>query len=96
MTRAVRLAGIDLKPFIYRFGVRDGFVHPGKPDRRSAGPVRSYAPENFDMTFQGKVPARKALQMSLNVPAVAPARPRRRQSPGLAPEAAGLIWAAEG
>jgi penicillin-binding protein 1C len=36
-------------------------------------PIRygSYAPENFDMTFQGTVTIRKALQMSLNVPAVA-------------------------
>jgi len=31
----------------------------------------AYAPENFDLTFQGTVTARKALQMSLNVPAVA-------------------------
>jgi membrane carboxypeptidase/penicillin-binding protein PbpC len=29
-----------------------------------------YVPENFDMTFQGMVSARKALQLSLNVPAV--------------------------
>src|SRR4051812_17464342 len=36
-------------------------------------PIRfgSYAPENFDMTFQGTVPVRKALQLSLNVPAIA-------------------------
>ena len=31
----------------------------------------SYAPENFDLTFQGTVTVRRALQMSLNVPAVA-------------------------
>jgi penicillin-binding protein 1C len=31
----------------------------------------TYAPENFDLTFQGTVSVRKALQMSLNVPAVA-------------------------
>ncbi|MFX4497611.1 hypothetical protein ABTA56_19530, partial [Acinetobacter baumannii] len=30
-----------------------------------------YAPENFDMTFQGTVPVRRALQLSLNVPAIA-------------------------
>jgi penicillin-binding protein 1C len=30
-----------------------------------------YAPENFDLTFQGTVTVRRALQMSLNVPAVA-------------------------
>ena len=36
-------------------------------------PVRygGYAPENFDLTFQGTVSVRRALQLSLNVPAVA-------------------------
>src|SRR5207302_1858248 len=36
-------------------------------------PVRyaGYAPENFDLTFQGTVTVRRALQLSLNVPAVA-------------------------
>jgi penicillin-binding protein 1C len=71
MTRAVRSPGSTLKPFIYGLAFEDGFVHPESliDDR----PVRfgSYAPENFDMTFQGTVPVRKALQMSLNVPAVA-------------------------
>jgi penicillin-binding protein 1C len=71
MTRAVRSPGSTLKPFIYGLAFEDGFIHPESliDDR----PIRfgSYAPENFDMTFQGTVPARKALQMSLNVPAVA-------------------------
>jgi penicillin-binding protein 1C len=30
-----------------------------------------YAPENFDLTFQGTVTVRRALQLSLNVPAIA-------------------------
>jgi len=36
-------------------------------------PVRygTYAPQNFDFTFQGTVSVRKALQLSLNVPALA-------------------------
>jgi penicillin-binding protein 1C len=71
MTRAVRSPGSTLKPFIYGLAFEDGFVHPESliDDR----PIRfgSYAPENFDMTFQGTVPVRKALQMSLNVPAIA-------------------------
>jgi len=71
MTRAVRSPGSTLKPFIYGLAFEDGFVHPDSliDDR----PVRFgvYAPENFDMTFQGTVPVRKALQMSLNVPAIA-------------------------
>jgi penicillin-binding protein 1C len=70
MTRAVRSPGSTLKPFIYGLAFEDGFVHPESliEDR----PVRfgSYAPENFDMTYQGTVPVRKALQLSLNVPAI--------------------------
>ena len=71
MTRALRSPGSTLKPFIYGLAFEDGFVHPDSliDDR----PIRfgSYAPENFDMTFQGTVPIRKALQLSLNVPAIA-------------------------
>src|SRR5260370_12126502 len=71
MTGAVRSPGSTLKPFIYGLAFEDGFVHPESliDDR----PIRfgSYAPENFDMTFQGTVPVRKALQLSLNVPAIA-------------------------
>ncbi|MFL6816329.1 MAG: penicillin-binding protein 1C [Bradyrhizobium sp.] len=70
MTRAVRSPGSTLKPFIYGLAFEDGFVHPETliDDR----PIRfgSYAPENFDMTFQGTVPVRKALQLSLNIPAI--------------------------
>ncbi len=71
MTNAVRSPGSTLKPFIYGLGFEDGVVHPETliEDR----PVRygSYAPENFDLSFQGTVAVRRALQMSLNVPAVA-------------------------
>jgi penicillin-binding protein 1C len=71
MTQAVRSPGSALKPFIYGLGFEDGLIHPETmiEDR----PVRygGYAPENFDLTFQGTVTVRKALQLSLNVPAVA-------------------------
>jgi len=71
MTRAVRSPGSTLKPFIYGLAFEDGFVHPESliEDR----PIRfgSYAPENFDLTYQGTVPVRRALQQSLNVPAIA-------------------------
>ena len=71
MTQALRSPGSALKPFIYGLAFEDGLVHPETliDDR----PIRygSYAPENFDLTFQGTVTVRKALQLSLNVPAVA-------------------------
>ena len=71
MTQALRSPGSTLKPFIYGLAFEDGLVHPETliEDR----PIRygTYAPENFDLTFQGTVSVRKALQLSLNVPAVA-------------------------
>ncbi len=71
LTRAVRSPGSTLKPFIYGLGFEDGLIHPETliEDR----PVRyaGYRPENFDLTFQGTVTVRRALQLSLNVPAVA-------------------------
>ena len=71
MTAALRSPGSTLKPFIYGLGFEDGLVHPETliEDR----PLRfgGYAPENFDQTFQGSVTVRRALQLSLNVPAVA-------------------------
>jgi penicillin-binding protein 1C len=71
LTQAVRSPGSALKPFIYGLGFEDGLIHPESliEDR----PIRyaGYAPENFDLTFQGTVTVRRALQLSLNVPAVA-------------------------
>ncbi|WP_171070090.1 penicillin-binding protein 1C [Methylobacterium terricola] len=71
MTGAVRSPGSALKPFIYAMAFEAGLAHPetlieDRPSRFGA----SYAPENFDLTFQGTVTARRALQLSLNVPAV--------------------------
>lgn len=71
LTRALRSPGSALKPFIYGLAFEDGLAHPetlidDRPTRYG-----NYAPENFDLTFQGTLPVRKALQLSLNVPAVA-------------------------
>ncbi|GBU17968.1 MAG: penicillin-binding protein 1C [Methylobacterium sp. CG08_land_8_20_14_0_20_71_15] len=71
MTRALRSPGSALKPFIYALAFESGIAHPetlleDRPVRYAA----SYAPENFDLTYQGTVSARRALQLSLNVPAV--------------------------
>lgn len=71
MTQALRSPGSTLKPFIYGLAFEDGFLHPetlidDKPVRYG-----NYAPENFDQSFQGTVSVRRALQLSLNVPAIA-------------------------
>lgn len=70
LTRAIRSPGSTLKPFIYGLAFEDGVAHPDTliEDR----PVRfgAYRPRNFDRDYQGTVPVRQALQLSLNVPAV--------------------------
>lgn len=71
MTRAVRSPGSTLKPFIYGLAFEDGFVHPESLIEDRPTRFGDYAPQDFDMTFQGTVPVRKALQLSLNVPAIA-------------------------
>lgn len=70
MTQAVRSPGSALKPFIYALAFENGTAHPETilDDRPSR--YGSYAPGNFDLTFQGTVTARLALQQSLNLPAI--------------------------
>jgi penicillin-binding protein 1C len=70
MANAVRSPGSALKPFVYALAFENGLAHPETllDDRPSRYGV--YAPENFDLSFQGTVTARRALQLSLNVPAV--------------------------
>ena len=71
LTLAVRSPGSALKPFIYGIGFEDGLIHPETliDDR----PIHygNYGPKNFDLTYQGTVTVRRALQLSLNTPAVA-------------------------
>ncbi len=70
MSRSPRSPGSALKPFIYALAFEEGLAHPetvlfDRPMRYGA-----YAPQNFDLGYQGTVTARKALQMSLNLPAI--------------------------
>ncbi|MFC5555760.1 penicillin-binding protein 1C [Methylobacterium iners] len=71
MTAAIRSPGSALKPFIYALAFENGVAHPETLlDDRPVRFAGSYAPENFDLSYQGTVTARRALQLSLNVPAV--------------------------
>jgi penicillin-binding protein 1C len=71
MVRAIRSPGSTLKPFVYGLAFDDLLIHPETivDDR----PMRfgDYAPQNFDHRFHGELTAREALQLSLNLPAVA-------------------------
>lgn len=71
MTRGVRSPGSALKPFIYGLAFEDGVAHPETMIEDRPTRFANWRPENFDLTFQGTVTLRRALQHSLNVPAVA-------------------------
>ncbi|MBV9589892.1 MAG: penicillin-binding protein 1C [Hyphomicrobiales bacterium] len=70
MARALRSPGSALKPFIYALAFEDGIAHPETLIDDRPARYGTYAPENFDLGYQGAVTARHALQMSLNLPAV--------------------------
>ncbi len=70
LTRALRSPGSALKPFIYALAFENGIAHPETVLEDRPTRFGLYVPENFDLAFQGTVTARKALQMSLNIPAV--------------------------
>ena len=73
MVRARRQPGSTLKPFVYALAFADGHsAAEAVPDvpTRFAEQGGTYAPGNFDGTFEGPISAREALAGSLNVPAV--------------------------
>lgn len=70
MTRIRRSPGSALKPFIYGLAFEEGVVAQETIVEDRPADFSGYRPRNFDMTYQGDVSVRKALQLSLNVPAV--------------------------
>jgi penicillin-binding protein 1C len=70
MTRVTRSPGSTLKPFIYGLAFEQGLIAQETIVDDRPTDFSGYRPRNFDMTYQGEVSVRQALQMSLNVPAV--------------------------
>ncbi|MCG6857604.1 MAG: penicillin-binding protein 1C [Salaquimonas sp.] len=70
MAHALRSPGSTLKPFVYGLAIEDGLVLPETMISDRPADFSGYRPVNFDQTYQGDVTVRRALQMSLNVPAV--------------------------
>lgn len=71
MTRAMRSPGSALKPLIYGMGFEAGLAHPETMIDDVPLDFGGYAPRNFDNAYHGPMTVRKALERSLNVPAVA-------------------------
>lgn len=70
MTRTLRSPGSTLKPFIYGLAMEEGLVAQETMIEDRPADFAGYRPKNFDMTYQGDVTVRQALQLSLNVPAI--------------------------
>ncbi|MFA1671254.1 penicillin-binding protein 1C [Rhizobium mongolense] len=70
MTRVSRSPGSTLKPFIYGLAFEQGLVSQETIIEDRPADFFGYRPRNFDMSYQGDVTVREALQLSLNVPAV--------------------------
>lgn len=69
-TRILRSPGSTLKPFIYGLAFEEGLIAQETLIEDRPANFYGYRPKNFDMSYQGDVTIRQALQLSLNVPAV--------------------------
>ncbi|MCK9613201.1 MAG: penicillin-binding protein 1C [Bacteroidales bacterium] len=67
---APRSTGSILKPFLYAAMLNDGQLLPASLVADIPIQLGSFIPENYNYTYDGAVPAKKALSRSLNVPAV--------------------------
>ncbi|MBN9072015.1 MAG: penicillin-binding protein 1C [Rhizobiales bacterium] len=70
MTKISRSPGSTLKPFIYGLAFEQGLVAQETVIEDRPADFGGYRPRNFDMSYQGDVSVRQALQLSLNVPAI--------------------------
>jgi penicillin-binding protein 1C len=71
MAAAFRSPGSTLKPFLYGLALDEGLIHSESLLVDAPQSFGDYRPGNFDQRFRGPVGAMQALQLSLNVPAVA-------------------------
>lgn len=67
---APRSTGSILKPFLYALMLEDGEISPYSIIPDIPTQLSGYRPENFSETYEGVVPAKKALIRSLNIPMV--------------------------
>ncbi|MFD0749881.1 penicillin-binding protein 1C [Mucilaginibacter calamicampi] len=67
---APRSPGSTLKPILYAAMLHDGLILPNSLIPDIPTQIAGYHPQNFDLGYDGAVPASKALSRSLNIPAV--------------------------
>jgi penicillin-binding protein 1C len=67
---APRSTGSILKPFLFASMLSEGEILPGTLIADIPTQIAGYSPQNFNKEYDGAVPARRALERSLNIPAV--------------------------
>ncbi len=67
---ADRSTGSILKPFLYAAMLHSGDILPKTLIADIPTQIAGYAPKNYNLGYDGAVPARRALARSLNVPAI--------------------------
>jgi penicillin-binding protein 1C len=67
---APRSTGSILKPLLYAAMLDEGELLPNTLIADVPTQISGFTPENFNLTFDGAVPAHRALSRSLNIPAV--------------------------
>ncbi len=65
-----RSSGSILKPFLYAAMLNDGLLLPNTLVPDIPMQIGGFIPENYNLTYDGAVPAHQALSRSLNIPAV--------------------------
>jgi penicillin-binding protein 1C len=62
--------GSTLKPFIYALALDEGLITPNRILLDIPINFNGYTPKNYDGQFNGKISAKEALKLSLNIPAI--------------------------
>lgn len=68
--RAPRSTGSILKPFLYYIALQEGQILPNTLLPDIPLNINGFVPQNFNMQYDGAVPASKVISRSLNIPSV--------------------------
>ncbi|SEM18649.1 penicillin-binding protein 1C [bacterium A37T11] len=70
MITSLRSPGSTLKPILYASMLSDGLILPNSLIADIPTQIGGYSPQNYDLGYDGAIPASRALSRSLNIPAV--------------------------